>query len=280
MLSPAISLSSIPMRIEEKILKHWIDHFYGYGSWQAKIWFVDYEEGGGEWPEEVADKINYFYKAHAGEAAALCDIRDLYKRVTLKVEGPRSNLFNNLHDYRFGEHAGLHGVWKNLIAFMHGYRNEKMPDLLSYQKNIFASPSAQREAWIHLYPLPSPHNHAWYYSWLDLPGLQFIRNRAVYQQHLYQQRIDLILSNINVYKPELILMYGMDNINALKESVQRFFPNTKFKMVKVIKQQIPQHHIADLDGTMMIITTQIPALRHNRIETGFEWEQFGRSLKI
>lgn len=268
------------MLIEEKILKHWINHFYGYGSWHAKIWFIDYEEGGGELPEEVADKINYFYKAHAADAAALCDIRDLYNHVSLKVEGPRANLFNNLHDYRFGEHAGLHGIWKNLIAFLHGYKNEKIPDLLSYQKNIFASSSAQREAWIHLYPLPSPHNHAWYYSWLDLPGLQFIRNRAGYQQHLYQQRIDLILSNINVYKPELVLMYGMDNINALKESVQRFFPNAKFKMFKVIKQQIPQHHMADLDGTMIIITTQIPALRHNRIETGFAWEQFGRSLKM
>jgi hypothetical protein len=75
------------------------------------------------------------------------------------------------------------------------------------------------------------------------------------------------------------LMYGMDNINMLKESVQQFFPAVKFKMIKAIKLQIPQHHRADLNGTMLLITTQIPALRHNRIETGFDWYEFGKNLK-
>ena len=80
-------------------------------------------------------------------------------------------------------------------------------------------------------------------------------------------------------KPEVVLMYGMDNINALKKSVQEFFPNAKFKIVKAIKQQIPQHHRADFDGTTLLITTQIPALRHNRIETGFDWQVFGKTLR-
>ncbi len=46
------------MLIEEKALKHWIDHFYGYGSWQARFWFVGYEESGGDVPEEVAEKLS------------------------------------------------------------------------------------------------------------------------------------------------------------------------------------------------------------------------------
>lgn len=71
-------------------------------------------------------------------------------------------------------------------------------------------------------------------------------------------------------------MYGMDNINTLKESVQQFFSGTTFKMIKAIKQQIPQHHRGDLHGTKLIVTTQIPALRHNRIETGFNWHEFGK----
>ena len=75
------------------------------------------------------------------------------------------------------------------------------------------------------------------------------------------------------------MMYGMENINILKESVQGFFPEVKFKMVKAIKRQIPQHHRADIRGTVLLITTQVPALRHNRIETGFEWEAFGKIVK-
>ncbi|MBC7826524.1 MAG: hypothetical protein H7122_02170, partial [Chitinophagaceae bacterium] len=53
------------MLIKEEALRHWIDHFYGYGSWHARFWFIGHEEGGGEMPEEVADKLNYFHKAYA-----------------------------------------------------------------------------------------------------------------------------------------------------------------------------------------------------------------------
>ena len=206
--------------------------------------------------------------ASAGKAAAMGS-----------ATAGKVNLFANRYEYRFDSGAVQHGVWKNLIAFVHGYRNEQVPDLLAYQKQAFASSSAQNEALIPLYPLPSPHNHAWYYSWLDLPQLGFLKSRALYQEHLYQRRMNSILSNITTHKPEVVLMYGMDNINALKKSVQEFFQSAKFKMVKATKRQIPQHHRADLDETTLLITTQIPALRHNRIETGFDWEEFGKRVK-
>jgi hypothetical protein len=135
------------MFIEEKKLKHWIDHFYGYGSWQARFWFVAYEEGGGEVPEEVAEKFNYFYRSHAPHAVGdLCDIRELYRHVAVRWEGPKANLFANRYEYRFGSNAVKHGVWKNIIAFVLGYQNESLPDLIEYQKHNFALPSVQREA--------------------------------------------------------------------------------------------------------------------------------------
>jgi hypothetical protein len=274
------------MLIEEKALRHWIDNFYGYGSWNAKFWFIGYEESGGDLPEEVAEKINYFFRVHASaEGGSLCDIRELSRHVAVRWDPPRSAstgkppLFATRYEYRFDSGAVQHGIWKNLIAFVHGYRNEDLPDLLSYQKHTFALASEHNEALIQLYPLPSPHNHAWYYSWLDLPQLGFLKSRSLYQEHLYRRRINSILSNISTYKPELVLMYGMDNINTLKKSVQEFFPGAEFKMIKATKRQIPQHHQADVGGTLMLITTQIPALRHNRIETGFDWEEFGKRVK-
>ncbi len=267
------------MLIKEKFLKHWIDHFYGYGSWKARFWFIGYEEGGGELPEEVADKLNYFSNVQVQPEGTLCDIRELYKYVAVRWDGPKANSFNNLYEYRFDTHATQHGLWKNLIAFVHGYRHEQLPDLLSYQQHHFLSLSANREALIQLYPLPSPHSHAWYYSWLDLPELGFLKSRTLYQEHVYQARIRTILSNISTYKPEVVLMYGMENINTLKKSIEEFFHGIKFKMIKSSKGQIPQHHLVDLDGSIVLITTQIPALRHNRIETGFDWEEFGKRVK-
>ena len=171
------------------------------------------------------------------------------------------------------------GAWKNLIAFVHGYQSEELPDLLTYQKNSFALPSAPNEALIPLYPLPA-HNHAWYYAWLDLPQFPFLKSRALYQDYVYPGRMHTILKNISMYKPEVVLMYGMDNINLLKKSVQEFFHTAKFKMVRAIKRQIPQHHRADFNGTTLLITTQIPALKHNRIETGFDWYEFGKLVRV
>jgi hypothetical protein len=265
------------MLIEENKLNHWIENFYGYGSWHASFWYVAFEESGNDMPEEVADKINYFHQKHAATTEGnLCDIRDLFKHVRFQMDGPRAKWFSNLHDYRFSKHAVQNNIWKNLTAFQHGYKNKPLPDLLTYQQHNFAQPSAQKEAVITLYPLPA-HNHAWYYSWLELSQLHFLKDRALYENHLYPHRIDQILTNISKYKPELVLMYGMKNINELKKSVQGFFPDAKFKIGKAIKLKIPQHHEADLNGTKLLLTTQIPALRHNRIETGFDWEEFGKT---
>jgi hypothetical protein len=286
------------MVIEKEKLSHWMDHFFGYGSWEAKVWFVAYEESGGDLPEEVAERLNYFYKARfSATGATLCDIRELYRHVNVEFIArgfrifssvssensgmtgtTRNNLFKNLYEYRFGDSGIIHGIWKGLIAFVHGFNGEELPDLLSYQRSTFLKPSSN-EALITLYPLPSPHNHAWYYSWLDIPGFGFLRRRHVYEDHVYPERIRLILENIKKYKPEVVLMYDMNNINKLKQSVQEFFPGTKFRMVKGIKQVIPQHHRADLNGTILLITSQTPALKHNRVETGYDWEEMGKRIK-
>jgi hypothetical protein len=266
------------MLIEEKLLKHWIDNFYGYGSWNAKFWFIGHEESGGEVPEDVADKINYFQNIGTQTDGTLCDIRELYKHVAVRWDGPKASSFKNMHEYRFDSDSLLNNVWKNLIAFEHGYMNLHVPDLLEYQRQSFLSSSTGNEAMIQLYPLPGPNSHAWYYTWLDLPELPFLKSRALYQDHVYEDRMQMILSNINTYKPEVVLMYGMENINKIKKSIQEFFHGANFNMIKAEKQQIPQHHRVDLNGTLVLITTQFPALRHNRIETGFDWEAFGRKV--
>lgn len=274
-----IADNNFEVLIAEDKLKHWIDHFFGYGSWRAPLWFVGFEETGGDQPEEVAEKINYFYDKH-GDAldATLCDVRELYRQVAFRIPGPRMERYANFYDHRFGSNAVLHGLWKNLIAFAHGYRNKELPDLLTFQKNSFLTPSDDSAALLQLYPLPA-HNHAWYYAWLDLPHLPFLKTRGSYEGHVYEPRIRKILASMSEQKPEVVLMYGMNNINTLKESIQDFYPGTTFKMMKGTKLQLPQYHRADINGTILLLTTQIPALRHNRIETGFDWELLGKTLR-
>lgn len=266
------------MLIQAEPLQHWIQHFYGYGSWKAKIWFVAHEDGGGDLPEEVAEKLGYFSRVHPAAAeATLCDLREMYFHSTLWREGPKGTPFGNFHDYRFGPTAVLSGVWKNLITFAHTCQGADPPsDILDYQRNKFARTD---EALIKLYPLPSPNNHAWYYSWLELPQFPFLKSRDRYQEHLLPDRLRTILQNIHTYKPKLVLMYGMENIQALKKLIRDAVPGAAFKAFKAEKMRIPQYHRADIDGTVLVITTQIPALRHNRVETGFDWAAFGEAMR-
>jgi hypothetical protein len=268
------------MLINERPLRHWIDHFYGYGSWQSPVWFVGYEEGGGDLPEEVAEKLNYFQQVHGNAThATLCDIRELYRQIAFRIEGPRGEKYQTLFDHRFGSKAVLHGGWKNLIAFAHGYSGKKLPELLAYQQRHFADGSTGSEAMIPFYPLPSSHNHAWYYAWLDQPHFPFLKTRTQYEKHVYPQRIQTLLNNIQEHQPSLVLLYGMNNINDLKQSVSQFFTDVKFTQQKAIPQQIPQYHRAELKNTTLLVTTQVPTLRHNRIETGYDWLEFGKRVK-
>lgn len=266
------------MLIDPHKLQHWVDHFYGYGLWTAENWFISYEEGGGDVPDDVADKINFFYSQHPQHEPSLCDIREFSKKVIARLSGSKANLFTTRYDYRFGSQAVQNTIWKNIIAFEHGISRSVLPDTLDFQRADFLSPHRGKEALITLYPLPSPHNHAWYYSWLDLPALPYLRSREMYESAMYQSRISTILTNMASYKPKLVLMYGMSNVNMLKASISKAFGPVTFNLVKAVKQHTPQHHRATIGDSLLIITTQVPALRHNRIETGFDWYAFGSSL--
>ena len=267
------------MLISETNLKLWMDRFFGYGSWDSPVWLVGYEEGGGDLPEEVADKTNFFaFHHHTAIQPTLCDVRALYRAVKYRGEGPKGKNFDTLYDYRFGDEAFLHGAWKNLIALVHGYNNELLPDLLNYQKNHFLS--SADAAMVRLYPLPSPHSHAWYYRWLVVSEeLSYIRYRERYEERVYPDRMNAILTQLKRHSPKLVVMYGMNNVQRIKESFEREFAGLKFKMVKAIKLQVPQHHAAYFEGTQIVITTQVPTLRHNRVETGFDWLHFGNLIR-
>ncbi|MBL7840644.1 MAG: hypothetical protein JNJ75_10920 [Cyclobacteriaceae bacterium] len=267
------------MLIQEKLLKHWMDYFYGYGSWNAKAWFVAFEESGGDLPEDVAERLNYFTSVHREKIAALCDIRELYRKVGARLEGPRAAKFTTLYDHRFGPQSVQHGGWKNLIAFTFGFRGKELPDLAKYQRQKFLQPSLGSEALVTLYPLPAPHNHAWYYSWLDIPAFSFLKSRKGYQETVYEKRIQIILQHIKKHSPEVVVMYGMTNILELKKSVLQVFPGVAFKTVKAVNLHTPQYHVTEVNGTKLIITTQVPTLRHNRIETGYDWYAFGKEVQ-
>ena len=228
-------------------------------------------------PEEVADKLNYFATQHTDNHPTLCDLRELYKAVRFTPERPRAEIFTTLYDYRFGPQAVPRGDWKGIISFVHGYSHQSADAdaCLDYQRTRFTT---THEAILRLYPLPA-HSHAWYYSWLDLREMEFLKSRTMYQQHVYETRMRTILENIRRYRPDVVVMHDMIGINTLKTSVQGHFLGVKFTTVKAVAK-MPQHHVAHLPNldTTLIITTQSTGLKHNRVESGHDWEAFGQNV--
>jgi len=266
------------MQITEEGLQHWMNHFYGYGHWQARYWFIGYEESGGDLPEELAEKLGYFSRVHGAAAEpTLCHVRNLYRDIVFRTEGPRAERYPDFFEHRFGAAPVQHGFWKNLIAFEHGCENQPLPDPIAYQQHRLAAPDGT-EALLVLYPLPA-HSHAWYYSWLPLPHLPYLRTRAQYEQHVYAPRMATLLQQMAQHRPHVVLMYGMNNINDLKQSVQAAFPGTVFKSYKAVPHQLPAYHRAEVAGTTLLLTTQIPGLHHNRKDTGFDWYAFGQKIR-
>lgn len=265
-------------RMQQNLLQHWIDSFYGYGSWSAPHWYISYEEDGGDTPEEVAEKIEFFGKRQS-VGDDLVDIRELYKVCTIPWDSNRLASLETLFDLRFGQQANSSTVWRNLSAFGHAWENEKFTDELEYQRHQFARKDRGREAWLKLYPLPA-HSHAWYYAWLELPDLPFLKTRVTYEDHLFRTRLTKFVEGIRQYRPRLVLMYGMNNIQAIRQFIIASFPGTRFGSVKSTKLKIPSHHYTTIGNTMLVVTTQIPALRHQRVETGFDWAAFGSQLRV
>ena len=102
-----------------------------------------------------------------------------------------------------------------------------------------------------------------------------------------------LCAHFDVSKPTMsahfAVLKGADLIHAekagksinyhLKLSVLEQFPKARFTTVKGIKLKVPQHHRADLEGTQLVLTTQVPSLRHNRPETGFDWSGLAKDIR-
>lgn len=210
-------------------LQHWIDNFYGYGRWDAPVWFIGYEEGGGSDYMEVKQKLDYFYNNWPINPPYLSDIRDLHENVTSGIPPSRAKNYLNHFEYRFGVKAykDPQSTWKNPIQFSHGFTQMPLPsdlDILNYQKNVLAT---KNEVLVELFPLPSPRKRDWYYGWLGLPNLH---TRHKYEESLFDNRIKYIRSKINITNPKVMVFYGVGSKYRIRliEAFQKSNQNTNW----------------------------------------------------
>jgi len=243
------------MPLDPAKLQHWIDNFYGYGSWDAPVWFIGYEEGGGADYKEVEQKLDYFDINHKNSnGPTLCDIRSLHLAVKCHAK-----YYDTHGELRFtGTHPNgskLQGTWGNLIRFVKGYCGKIYDSDLEYQKTSLAFPEKGNEALIELFPLPSPNKQVWYYGWLDIKDetlRPLLKTRKSYEDSLVENRLNSIkkMADQKIESLQIMVFYGISGkVNAIKDifkSEGKFEPfkinlsksdsnNTRIKNIQIYK---------------------------------------------
>jgi len=174
-----------------ELLSDYAQTFFGYGRWEAPVWFVGIEAGGGKDIQTVHDRLQAW--AASGHNNDLEDAPSFHSA--------SNNTLWHQPD------ATLQSTWKQLIRMLLLARGLDDTDnaLRHYQRTKLGTATGET-CLVELLPLPSPGRNDWNYSaWSDLPWLQ---TRAAYEQKILSHRISLLRERINHHRPRVVIFYG------------------------------------------------------------------------
>ena len=176
--------------LPDALLTEYASKFFGFGTWDAKIWFIGIEEAGGSREQDILARLAAWKQNRKPD---LADAPAFY---------PASGQ-NDWH----GDNAKPQATWKQLIRILLVARGRRDTDdgILEYQRFQFGS-VAGRECLAELLPLPSPGSSAWNYrQWSNVPWLQ---SRCLYQNHLVLQRALGLQQKLEAHHPKVVIFYS------------------------------------------------------------------------
>lgn len=205
-----------------------LSRFVGYGTLDAKVWFVGPEERLDEADEEAI--VRHF------EARLKFDLIE---------DCPKAHLRKLGCDTYHGPEAKPQKTWAKMSAIMVALRKGDHCDreaLLEYQVSRLGAKVGETFL-AELLPLPKPSSRSW-------PGLyvrefQF-KGKSDYRQSVLQGRIDMLKAHIERQQPSVVLCYGKMEwslFRALFEGV-RFEQDKDDGMIE----------IGARNGTMILLT--------------------------
>src|SRR5947208_891956 len=131
--------------LSDSLLAQYTDKFFGFGSWEAKIWFIGIEEAGG-WTEwDVRNRL------------------DGWKRQRQKVLEDAPAFYPLCGNQRWhGKGATIQATWKQLIRMLLLARGGEDGEgaILEYQRALWGT-HAGETCLAELLPLPSPSVSDW-----------------------------------------------------------------------------------------------------------------------
>jgi hypothetical protein len=164
--------------------------FFGYGRWDAPVWFVGLEEAGRGTPSELQARLMAWDQRGRRE---LEDAPTFYPRC-------------GQHQWH-GPNATLQPTWRQLIRVLLSARGEHLGEasLLEQQQLAFGVSSGD-VCLTELSPLPAPNHLVWpYASNLQLP--EWMRSREQFMQTVSAGRVATLREKIATHRPRAVVFY-------------------------------------------------------------------------
>lgn len=180
--------------ITSDLIQRRLDRFWGYGSFEAPVWFVGMEEGLGKGRE--ANELEA--RLLAADGKAMIDMR-------------RDMVLVPDHSRFFRDSAPIQASWKYPIALYLYLKSQKEPssgEIRDYQAHRLGDSELKSDATIELMPLPShkANEDTWLYANYAIPGLG---SRKEYLNTYKPKRTRELSRLIKIHSPRLVVFYSL-----------------------------------------------------------------------
>lgn len=199
--------------IPGSLLQDFMIEFVGYGNFDAPIWFIGMEEGGGNSLEEIQARLTAWDQRGRRHAE---DLHDFCKATGHPALLPYSTIS-----------APYNRTWCGLIKDLHKRQGIPLASAVEYQRTRWLT-KGEGNCMLNLMPLPSPNIATWHYSeWSDLPELQ---SRKAYLKAMVPKRIARLRSVIASFDPQLVVCVGT-RYRHYWEQLRQGITATKFDII-------------------------------------------------
>ncbi len=172
------------------MIEAYCKQFFGYGRWDAPVWFVGLEEAGTGTQKELQTRLSTWDKRGRRE---LEDAPSFYPACA---------------QYQWhGQDATLQHTWRRLIRILLWARGRSVTEeiVLEFQKDMLGASSGD-VCLTELFPLPAPSHRRWPYAdHENLPDQ--MRNREQFMEAVLPGRAGALRNKIAHHHPRAVLFY-------------------------------------------------------------------------
>ena len=174
-------------KCDEQLLLDYANHFLGYGALNSPLWLIGPEAGGGNAMDGVCKRALVWADRGRKENE---DLQCYHKALGLDWTGK------------------IQPTWGPLIRVilaLNGKRADTAKDVREFQRDALGRSDGQN-AILDLSQLSSPSRLAWIFNEC---GITWLRTRGEYEAYMLPPRCDLFQKRLAIYRPRLVLFYGL-----------------------------------------------------------------------